>query len=426
MLLRRSLRLYDGSVIAETYIRLLLLTSLWAVSVSADARPNILLIMADDLGVECLGAYGGTSYATPRLDSLAATGQKFLHGYSTPKCSPSRVTLLTGRYTFRTTRTWGHIPHEEISFGQVLKRAGYATALAGKWQLGRLVDAPGLVSHFGFEDSCVWGWHEGPRYWQPRIWQNGVLRTDVGDRYGPEVYTDFLIDFMATQREEPFLAYYPMCLTHFAKGNEPAGPSGTKETFKEMVEEMDRQIGRLVDALERLKLRDQTVILFTADNGSPTKVTSMQNGMKIKGGKALLTDAGTHVPLIANWPGTIEPGEPDGLIDFTDFLPTLAELGQGELPDDRVLDGQSFAGTLRGKPTPGRDWVFTEWAGHAWIRDHRWKLYDDGRLIDLQTDASEQSVLSPYSDDAERAQVRAWLGSKMAMLLDPAISEETK
>lgn len=402
-------------MIAKTFFVALLLAGISR----AGEVPNIVLIMADDLGVECLGAYGGSSYATPRLDALAETGQKYLHCHSTPKCSPSRVTLLTGRYTFRTTRKWGFIPRDEISFGQILKRAGYATALAGKWQLGRIVDDPGIIQHFGFDTHCVWGWHEGPRYWNPVIWQDGAIRKDVAKRYGPDLYTEFLIDFIESNRKGPFLAYYPMCLTHFPKSPEPPGPNGKKESFKEMVEHMDREVGRLVDALDRLKLRERTLILFTADNGSPTNVTSIRNGEKITGGKGKLTDAGTHVPLIANWPGTVSPGEPDTLVDFSDFLPTLTGLGKGDFPKDRVMDGRSFAGSLLGNRGPSRDWIFTEWEGRSWVRARNWKLYGDGQLFDLRNDPRERRALSPYSDDADRARMRAWLGSKMAMLEVP-------
>ena len=311
-------------------------------------RPNILLIMADDLGLECLGHYGGESYETPHLDALAKGGMTFLNCHSTPKCSPSRTTIMTGRYTFRTTTTWGHIPDDEITFGSVLGTAGYRTALAGKWQMALLKDNPNHVAKMGFAESAVWAWHEGPRYWQPMIYHNDQLMDGIDARYGPDVFTEFLADFMRRDSDQPFLAYYPMCLTHWPKKDEPKGPNGKWESFKEMVENMDRKVGELVAALDAAGLRENTIILFTADNGSPQNVTSIRNGESIKGGKALLTDAGTHVPLIANWPGTTPAGsECDDLIDFTDFMPTLAELAGATLPAV-TLDGTSFAPQLRG------------------------------------------------------------------------------
>lgn len=389
----------------------LLLSS--AAMTRAAEQPNILLLMADDLGYECLGAYGGRSYRTPHLDALAETGMRFDNCFSTPKCSPSRVTILTGRYTVRTTMKWGHIPEDEITFGHVLGQHGYATALAGKWQLGRMVDDPDRVQRFGFQQSAVWAWHEGPRYWQPMVYRNDKLMTGIDDRYGPDVYTDFLIEFMEQNRDRPLLAYYPMCLTHYPKGNEPP-PQGRRHlTFAEMVASMDTMVGKLVAALDRLQLRDRTLILFTADNGSPTSEVSLLGDRRIKGGKAKLTDNGTRVPLIANWPGVVPAGKTNNdLIDFTDFLPTLAHLARAELPAGVVIDGRSFAPQLRAQPGHPREWVFTEWSGKAWVRDKDWKLYRSGRLYDMQNDPQEQQ---PLPED-QAPEVRERLGQVMQRL----------
>lgn len=377
---------------------------------AAGGRPNVLLIMADDLGLECLGCYGGTSYRTPHLDALAAGGLRFTNCFSTPKCSPSRVTLLTGRYTFRTTNEWGFIPPGERTFGHCLQEAGYDTALAGKWQLGRIVDDPGMIPRFGFADYCAWGWHEGPRYWRPCIWEDGQLRGDVKERYGPEVFTEFLAEFMTRRRDKPFLAYYPMVLTHFPKGDEPKGPTGGWETFEEMVEEMDRRVGRLIEALEEAGLRESTLVLFTADNGSPTGVQSKRGGQVIRGGKAKLTDNGTRVPLLANMPGRVPVGVHDDLIDFTDFLPTLVEVGEADLPDVE-LDGRSFATRLWGGPGRPRSWVYTEWEGKRWVRDKNWKLYGDGRLFRMTEFSEEGSPVGPGEADAARVRLGEVMGA---------------
>ncbi len=397
-------------------VRLLILFSTalsLAVVGHADQRPNILLIMADDLGYECVGAYGGRSYRTPNLDALADSGVRFDNCFSTPKCSPSRVTILTGRYTVRTTMKWGHIPEDEITFGHILQQAGYATALAGKWQLGRIVDDPQRVQRFGFQESAVWAWHEGPRYWQPMIYRNDRLMTGVQGRYGPDVYTDFLIEFMERNRDRPFLAYYPMCLTHYPKRNEPAPKDRTHLTFAETVSSMDAMVGKLVDELDRLELRDRTLILFTADNGSPASEVSLLGDRKVRGGKAKLTDNGTRVPLIANWPGTVPAGTTnDGLIDFTDFLPTFAGLADAELPADVVVDGRSFAAQLRGEEGNPREWVFTEWSGKAWVRDKHWKLYRSGQLYDMKGDPEEKQPLPEH----EAFDVRVRLGEVIERL----------
>ncbi len=379
-------------------------------------RPNILLIMVDDLGYETLGCYGGTSYATPNLDKLARGGMRFENAHSTPKCSPSRVTIMTGRYTFRTTTTWGHIPDDEITFGAVLGRAGYRTALAGKWQMALLKDDPTHVAKMGFQESCVWAWHEGPRYWRPMIYRNDRIMKGISDRYGPDVFTEFLIAFMKANKDKPFLAYYPMCLTHFPKRHEPKGPNGRWQTYKEMVERMDKKVGELVAALDRLGLREKTLILFTADNGTPKKVTSRMGAKVIQGGKGTLTDAGTHVPLIANWPGTTPAGTTcDDLIDFTDVMPTLVELARARLPD-RTIDGRSFAPQLKGREGDPREWIYTEWRGKAWARTLRWKLYRSGKLYDLKRDPLEKAPIVPDEVPPEAKAAREKLASVLSHL----------
>jgi arylsulfatase A len=392
---------------------------------AGDQRPNIVLIMADDLGFETLGCYGGTSYQTPNLDALAKSGIRFNHCYSTPKCTPSRVNILTGRYGFRTGQEWGYIPPDEITFGHVLYAAGYATALAGKWQLCLLKENPMHIRQMGFDQSCVFGWHEGPRYYHPLIYENGKIRNDVEDRYGPDVYCEFLIDFIEQNKDKPFLAYYPMTLAHDISNDftpyPPTGPGGRYESYKEMVEHMDKIVGRIVDALERLKIREKTLILFTGDNGSPIAsiiriendefirepIFSKMGDKVIPGGKGKLTDGGTHVPLIANWPGTAPEGAIcDDLIDFSDFLPTFAELVNAELPQNVIIDGKSFSPQLRGQEGDPRKWIYTEFEGKAWVRNKRWKLYRHGSLYDIETDPFEKTPITPEMDSEESIDVR--------------------
>jgi len=395
---------------------------------SPDATVNILLIMADDVGHEVLGCYGGTSYVTPNLDRLALEGMRFTHCYSTPLCTPSRVKIMTGRYLFRTSEEWGYIPPDEITFGHVLQAAGYATALAGKWQMILLKEDPMHITKMGFQANCVFGWHEGPRYYKPYIYQNGKLREDVADRYGPDVYAEFLIDFMTEHRQGPFLAYYPMTLAHDVSNDlqepPPVGPKGRYDTYREQIEYMDKIIGRLVSALDSLGLREQTLILFTGDNGTPKKfltryengeylydpVFSMKGDTIIPGGKGELTDAGTHVPLIANWPGVTPAGTVcDDLIDFSDFMPTLAELAGASLPQGVVIDGQSFAQQILGMKGHPREWIYTQWRGRAWIRTKDWKLYNDGQLFDMLNDPWEKNPIRSQADSEKSGQVRSRL-----------------
>jgi arylsulfatase A len=388
-------------------------------------RPNIVFIMADDIGQPVLGCYGGTSYNTPNLDKLAATGTRFNHCYSSPVCAPSRVKIMTGRYGFRNYKKWGHIPPEEITFGHVLQDAGYATALSGKWQMVLQKTDPDHVTKMGFERNAVFGWHEGPRYHGPLIYENGKLRQEPEDKYGPDIFCQFITDFIKREQDGPFFAYYSTCLAHAISNDlkvpPPVGPNGRYQTYKELVEYMDKLIGRIVSTLDELHLRENTLILFTTDNGTPREfitravggkyieepIVSKMGDKTVIGGKGKLTDAGTKVPLIANWPGTTPAGEvSDDLIDFSDFMPTFAELGGTTPPKDRVIDGVSFAPQLMGKRGNPREWAYCQSGRKAWARTQRWKLYRDGRFFDIQNDPLEKSPIPSERDTAETSAAR--------------------
>ncbi|MFC1596446.1 sulfatase-like hydrolase/transferase [Planctomycetota bacterium] len=408
--------------------------------------PNILFIMADDVGSEVLGSYGGTSYKTPQLDKLAGTGTRFTHCYSMPVCHPSRIALMTGQYPFRTQTRWGSFPNDVETVAHVLQGAGYATAVAGKWQLVLQKTQPDHPKLLGFDESCLFGWHEGPRFHKPHIWQNGRRLTEVEkpDVFGPDVYCDFLIDFITRNRQKPFFAYFPMALCHEISDDfspvPPPAPDGHYLTFTEMAESMDTIIGRLVAALDRLRLRERTLVLFTTDNGSPKSyltdvierdgkikrlrepVISMRNGEEVHGGKGELTDRGTRVPLIANWPGVTPSGEVnDDLVDFTDFLPTFAELAKAKLPQGQLADGQSFAPRLLGSSGRPRTFVYCERGKSYWVRSQRWKLYNDGRLFDMEADSEEKKPIRPDDDTSDSAAARSKLQEPLDALrpVDP-------
>ncbi len=403
------------------------------------SRPNILFIMADDLGAECLGCYGGTSYKTPHLDALARTGIRFAHGHSTPLCSPSRVQVMTGRYPFRTG--WPtminarpadkqFLDPRERTFGHVLKAAGYATALAGKWQLCHFEERPDHVRQCGFDDYCCWMWrYKGKkthRYWSPAIWQDGKPRQDVRDRYGPDVFCDSLIDFMTRNRSRPFLAYYPMTLTHGpflpTPDTKRAGREGKKRrgggaNYAAMVAYMDKLVGKLVAALDRLGLRENTLILFTGDNGTPRQITSKVGAARIQGGKGKMTEAGTHVPLIANWKGTAPGGRVcEDLVDFSDMMPTFAELAGADLSKGAAIDGRSFAPQLRGRQGAPREWIYCQLGKARWVRTVRWKLYATGKLYDMKADPTEAAAIAPGTGNEHAEAARKRLGAILATL----------
>ncbi len=379
-----------------------------------DRPPNIVLILADDLGAECLNSYGGTSYRTPNLDALARSGVRFTNAFSTPLCSPSRVELMTGRYGFRTG--WTRLiegkddyldPRKETTFARVLKAAGYATAVAGKWQLCGFDRHPDHAREIGFDESCLWSWvldrGKTSRYWDPGVWQDGAERKDVAARYGPDVYREFLIDFMTRHRDGPFFAYYPMALVHGPFEPTPDGAKapddrrarrgrGDPAHFADMVAYMDKEVGEIVAALDRGGLLEDTLILFTGDNGTPRQITSMLGETPLPGGKGQMTDAGTRVPLIASWKGTIAPGRVcEDLINFCDVLPTFVDVAGAKRPDGVTIDGRSFAPQLFGKPGTPRDWVFVRLGDRRFVRDRRWKLHGDGRLHDMRADPLERT-----------------------------------
>ena len=416
-------------------------------------RPNILLIMADDLGYECLGCNGGTSYRTPVLDKLAAGGTRFEHAYCAPLCSPTRLLIMTGRYGFRSYHGWGVLDPKEKTFGHVLREAGYATCVSGKWQLCTF-DKPANAdqpTRAGFDEHCVWVWHyqrkKPSRYWDPWIWQNGKMLDSAKGKYGPDVHCDFLIDFIRRHKDRPFFAYYPMNLVHApfvptpdsrraaAAGAEgPAGKEGKKAgkgkrkpkgagqaNYAAMVAYMDKCIGRVVAELDRLHLRERTLILFTGDNGTPKGIRSKMGDRTIPGGKGSMTDAGTHVPLLANWPRRVPAGKvTDALVDFSDVLPTLCELTRAPLPKGVKIDGRSQLPVLLGRKPKVRDWAYihhgTASAGgkNRAVLDQRWKLYVDGRLFDRKTDPFEKSAVKPDNESPEAAAARKRLAAALA------------
>ena len=375
------------------------------------SRPNIIVIMADDLGAHELACYGHPDHRTPNLDALARAGVQFLTCYATPICHPTRFELMTGQYGHH-NRVY-HFPGRaggpqrgapedniagHLTFGQIFQRAGYATAQAGKWQLSG--EQPNLVYECGFDEYCMWaykhnlpagvqhtgGWEnrsKPSRYWHPSIVKNGKYVPTTIDEYGPDIFTDFVIDFARRHRDRPFFIYFPMALTHAPyyptpdmKPTPEAKFSNRKQHFQANVEYMDKLVGRIVSALEEMGLRERTVILFTADNGTGGN------------GKGKTTELGARVPMIVNGPGLVKPsGLNKQLVDLSDVLPTLADLAGIALPADHVFDGRSFAPFLRGRPGNPREWIYSYLGGRRVVRTQRWLLENNspanfGQLYD--------------------------------------------
>jgi len=401
---------------AVTAVVILVAQGTYAQPVHAEeaSRPNIMLIMADDLSAKELACYGHARHRTPHLDELARTGIQFDTCYTACICHPTRFEIMTGQYgctngVFHFAgRPGGPRPdsHEEqivnhLTFGKVLQQAGYATAMSGKWQLtGKL---PDLVVENGFDEYCMWaykhnlpegvehtgGWEGKPggktsRYWHPSIIRNGEYVPTTIDDYGPDMFTDFVIDFARRHKDEPFFVYYPMTLTHGPAYSTPATDPNAREKFRnskqekfqENVEYMDHLVGRIVYSLDEMGLRDNTIVIFTGDNGTGGE------------GKATPTERGARVPMIVNNPRLVRPqGRSQALVDTSDVMPTLVDLCGAELPTGHPIDGHSIAPILRGEVTDVRDWVFSYLGDRRVLRTKRFLLeynapYHFGTLYD--------------------------------------------
>jgi arylsulfatase A len=388
----------------------------------AGNRQNIILIMADDIGYECYGAYGGTSYKTPRIDRLAANGIRFTHCYSQPICTPSRVKIMTGVSNVRNYAGFSILKKNEQTFAHILKGAGYRTAIAGKWQLYGAEHYPlksrakgALPSQMGFERHCLWQVDKlGSRFWGPSITIDGKLKVFDKETYGPDVYCQYLLDRMDEYKEEPFFLYYPMALVHspFVPTPDSADRNSRnkQKNFGDMVTYMDKLIGRIVDKTVALGIAGKTLILVTGDNGTHSTIKSMMGDIEMRGGKGKPTDAGTRVALVGYQPVAVPAGRvSDHLVGFSDFTPTFSELAGSKLPGH--TDGASFLDELRGAPMKRRDPVFIYYWPRPekgkplrFARDQRWKLYGDGRLIDVRNDVMEKSPVSGQTRVRERLQ----------------------
>lgn len=389
---------------------------LLALPLVAAEKPNVILILCDDVGFECFQSYGSEEYATPRLEALAAGGIRFENCHSTPLCTPSRVNLLSGKSNVFNYYDFGIYPKGEPTFGNYFKEHGYATAVAGKWQL--LTEKDGITpEEAGFDTYCLWNipGTERERYWNPSLMQDGKRLELPEGTYGPDVTTDFLIDFIRQNRERPFLAYFPMILPHnpfpVTPDSEDPNSKDSKQNFIDMVEYIDKNVGRLEDTLQELGLREKTLILFTSDNGTNAVLSSELHGREIQGGKGYTHDYGTRVPLIVNWPGEVKGGQVvDDLVCFSDIFPTLVEATG--LPEKAISDGDgwSFWPRCQGGEGTERDWIYCYYFPRPsakkydnkyshyevrFARDKRFKLYDDGKLFDTIEDVLEKNALAP-------------------------------
>jgi arylsulfatase A len=387
-------------------------------TMAQDRPPNIVLLMADDMGYECLSANGSTSYNTPVLDNLGEKGIRFNYAISQPLCTPSRVKIMTGKSNYKNYKSFGYLDTNEKTFGNLLQDEGYATCIVGKWQLNGMdskfetskEDMLKRPQYFGFEEYCLWNFIGGSRnrYADPNLYQNGKQLTGLEDAYGPDVVSDYAIDFMKRNKEKPFLLYYPMILTHNPFLPTPDSKEwkdkslrrkGGQRFFKDMVEYTDKIVLKLVDAIEELGLDENTIFIFTADNGTYGAITTQTINGAFQGGKGTMPDAGTHVPMVVYNPSKIKKGfDYNELFEFNDFLPTMAEAAGIPIPE--YADGKSIYPLLSNKKQTTRETVFIHYdplkrgKDNAWygrfVRNKTYKLYNDNRFYNVRKDSEEK------------------------------------
>ena len=421
-----------------------------SVTFGAEQPPNIVLIMADDLGYAELGCYGQKKIRTPNLDRLASQGMRFTQHYtSAPVCAPARCSLMTGKHgghalvrdNFEVRPSaFGDafggqypLPKGTVTIASMLKRKGYATGAFGKWGLGGVGTSgdplnQGFDRFFGF--NCQRHAHNlFPRYLvddRKQRFLEGNTRGVTGRQYGPRVIADEMLRFVRENKDRPFFLYYPTVLPHLAlqapkeevdayRGQWPETPyrgrsyqpnETPRATYAAMITFMDKQVGRLMDLLDELDLSQKTVIFFTSDNGTTMLKPQVdyeffQSVEPLRGLKGSVYEGGIREPLIVRWPGHVKAGTTSDLISaHYDLMATIAQLAGVDAPKD--TDGISFVPTLLGQSGQAKHrflfWDFAGYGGQLAVRMGRWKGVKRNlkrrpnaalELYDLSNDLSE-------------------------------------
>ncbi len=383
-----------------------------------DQRPNIVLIMADDMGYETIGANGSIEYSTPVLDRIANKGIRFTHCYSQPLCTPSRVKIMTGKYNFRNYEYFDYLNEHEKTFGTILQEAGYKTCIVGKWQLnGHVFNIPGFddmnrPNKMGFDEFSLWqvANNNGPRYANPYINTNGVAKFHGIDKYGSDIFSDYAVDFIKRNKNNPFFLYYPMVLVHSPFVPTPDSPEwANKELrakndtsfFADMMEYTDKIVGKIEKALQDNGVYKNTLFIFTGDNGTHFTIYSDTKDRVVQGAKGNTITDGTHVPLIMNWPKQmINNSVNTDLITFADFMPTFADIANIKVEND----GKSFLPQLTSKNINEKQERILIYYDPMWnnrVNKYRgyfaqtavYKLYNSGKFYNIEKDVLEENAL---------------------------------
>ena len=420
----------------------LALTMILACAVAATAKPNFVLIFVDDLGYADIGPFGSELHRTPHLDRMAAEGRKLTSFYVTSSvCTPSRSSLMTGRYPRRVgldeneKGQWVLFPGnqeglhpDEITVAEVLKDVGYKTACVGKWHLGDqrefLPTRQGFDSYFGIPYSNDMG-HDSRRqpYRHPPLPLLGmeeVIEEEPDQRYVTKRYTEKALEFIERSKDDPFFLYLAHTMPHWPQySSERFAGKSRNGKWGDAVEEIDWSTGQILAKLEELGIDDNTLVIFTSDNGGATRHGA--SNAPLRGGKGTTWEGGHRVCFVARWPGHVPAGSSsDELAISVDILPTFAALAGATVPVDRIIDGKDIGSILLREdrvPTPHLAYYYYFMSHLNAVRSGRWKLFVGrlgGRhpdyepnpvteLYDLETDIGETvDVSAAYPQVVER------------------------
>ena len=409
-----------------------ILLVLASATTAAAEKPNILIIFTDDQGYGDVGCYGSEQNKTPRLDQFAAEGTRFTSFYSQTVCGPSRSALLTGRHPIR-SKGWG-MPASEITFAEKLRGAGYQTACIGKWDVSnrkpiieRMPNAQGFEYYFGTlgaNDGGEVTFHENNE-------KAGSTR-DMGSL--TTLYTNKAIDYLKDRRDpkKPFVLYVAHTMMHtIIDASERFRDKSDGGLYSDVVEEFDYETGRLLDTIDQLDLRDNTLIIYTSDNGpwNQDKYTKKKKGHPagsvfwgdagpLRNGKGSPYEGGYRLPCIVRWPDKVPAGRTsDAIFATIDFMPTFAELTGYTIPSDRRIDGIDQTNLLLGKRDSGRDHFYFQGAG---IRLGKWKYLKPAAFFHnyaVEDDRSKVDELYDLENDlGERANLASKHPQKVAEL----------
>lgn len=393
--------------------RLLLFAFAWLVAIAAtslpaaDRPPNVVLIFIDDMGYADIGPFGNTEVKTPHLDKFATQGMKFTSFYATPVCSMSRASLLTGCYNTRVSVPGVLFPNskvglhpDEVTLGDIAKQKGYATAAIGKWHLGHqpefLPTKQGFDSYFGIPYSNDMGTKPNRPNFPPLplMRDDKTIETEPDQAQLTKRYTEEAVKFIRANQDKPFFLYLPHTMIHFPLAASADFKGKSKMGFiGDTIEEIDWSVGQITKTLDELKLNENTLVIFTSDNGPAGRAAP-----PFRGSKGSIFEGGVREPCIMRWTGKIPAGTTcERIAGNVDVLPTMAKLIGADLPKDRTLDGRDISSLLLDPQAPAvRDTqlYFTGAGSLGAIRVGEWKLFLNGLPVVANKKQGKKKLLA--------------------------------